>query len=590
VIPTLVLALVALDAGIGVPPWPLSPDGDAVAVFDDVPLQAEGATVERAVGRVWIVRPEPGRGVVLLKAGGQSTSVPVAAAPGRIRVTFEPAAPVKGRDRSVRILLEVLDRAGAALALAQPPSVSASTGRLGPVAPAGAAGRYEATWQPADSPQPEVLGVVAIAPRCPLCATPLADGVARLPVAAAIELPGKSDPGVLTRVEIAGRTWGPVRADAEGRFSLPVVVPPGARWGLATSQSAVGNERRTKLDLGLSDEPGLHCASWPALLPADGRSEAGIRCVGWSADGGEAALGGLRAAAGRGAISSPSLDGGGWRARYRAPRGGAGVDRVTVEAKGSSRAKAEATVTLAPGPPASIEWRAEGEPAVPGERIRVSAIALDAWGDRLGDATSPDAVIEAGSLRIQPALGDGAQRLRLRYASPPGGPAASLGLTRDGDAWLASARDAAARPVAGVRLRFGSGLEAVSDSGGAARAPAKGAMETVEGPDGLRAVAWGSAPASAPPLEVGREVRIALRPPGSVDVDAVVEGGWLRWRVRAPDGSALAGRDVRIVSEKVVLGPVERLEDGGRCAIRSGKGTVAVVDEESGATALVELR
>lgn len=589
-IPTLVLALVALDAGIGVPPWPLSPDGDTVAVFDDAPLEAEGAAVERATGRVWVVRPDAGRGVVLLKAGGRSASVPVAAPPGRIRVTFDPAAPVKGRDRSVRVLLEALDRAGAPLVLPRPPAVSASTGRLGPVASAGAAGRYEATWQPSDSPQPEVLGLVAIASRCPLCPTPLADGVARLPVAAAIELPGKSDPGVLTRVEIGGRTWGPVRADGAGRFSLPVVVPPGARWGLATSQSAIGNERRTKLDLGLSDEPGLHCAVWPALLPADGRSEAGIHCVGWSAEGGELALGGLRATAGRGAISTPTVEGVDWRARYRAPRGGAGADRVTVEGKGGPRVRAELTVTVAPGSPASIEWRTEGEPAPPGERLRVSAIALDAWGDRLGDATSPDAAIDAGFLRLRPTLGDGVQRVTLRFASPPGEAAAILALTRDGDAWLASARDAAARPVSGVRLRFGSGVEAVTDARGAARAPAKGATETVEGPDGLRALAWAAAPAPAPPLEVGREVRIALRPAGSVDVDAAVEGGWVRWRVRASDGSVLPDRVVKVVSETAELGPQEKVEGGGRCAVRNGKGTVGVVDLESGATALVEIR
>jgi hypothetical protein len=35
---------------------------------------------------------------------------------------------------------------------------------------------------------------------------------------------------------------------------------------------------------------------------------------------------------------------------------------------------------------------------------------------------------------------------------------------------------------------------------------------------------------------------------------------------------------------------VEPEERGGRCAIRGGAGTVAVTDDESGATALVEVR
>ena len=470
------------------------------------------------------------------------------------------------------------------------PVVVASTGRLGPLSPAGAPGRYEATWEPSDSPQPEVLGIVALAPRCPLCATPLASGVARFPVAAAIDLPGRADPGVETRVEIAGRVWGPVRADDEGRFRVPAVVPPGARWGLATSHNSLGNERRTKLDLHLSETPGFQCALWPERVPADGRTEAGLVCVAWTAAGGSVEPRPLGATAGRGVISGVRIDGEAWHARYRPPAGGAGTDGISLSWAQVPAVKAELPVGLATGAPASIEWAPEGEPAVPGASIRVTARALDVNGDPVGDAGAADRSLVGGLLKTRRELGDGLQRLTLTYELPPGGAPASLSLHRVGDDWVAVARDVAARPVAGVAVRFGGGRGAVTDARGEARSAAKGPVETVEGPAGLRAIGWEAARLQGPALSVTRDVRLALRPPGSVDVAARLDGGWLRWQVRSPDGASLAGRAVTAESDAVQLGPLEVDGDGGRCAVRGGKGTVAVTDVESGAAAILEVR
>jgi hypothetical protein len=527
-----------------------------------------------------------------LAAGDVSATAPVEPPAGTIHFTFDPAAPVKGRDAKVRVRLEARDRAGAALAPAAPPRLVASTGKLGPVTPGQGPGRFEADWQPSDSPQPEVLGLVAILPRCPLCATPLAIGAARLPVAAAIDLPGKTDPGVVTRVEIAGRVWGPVRADADGRFALPVIVPPGTRWGLATSESAVGNARRTKLDLRLPDAPGLRCAAWPERLPADGSSEAGLFCVGWNASGRAAELRKLRATARRGSVSSPEPgDDGTWRARYRSPSGGAGMDAITFAWEhGGATARDEVAVGLAAGAPASIAWRVDGEPAVPGAQVRVEARVVDSRGDAVGEALVDGRPIEGGTLRVRPELGDGVQRVKLEWTAAPGDAPATLSLGQLAGSWVAVVRDVDQRPVADVPLRFGSGARAVTDARGEARGEAKGATETVEGPAGLRAAGRAGTPPTVTPIAIAGEGRIALRPPGSVDVDAVQEGGWIRWKVRSPDGAALADRAVKVTSATVELGPVEKEPGGGRCALRGGRGLVALEDVESGATALLEVR
>lgn len=529
-------------------------------------------------------------GLALSASGSPPPPAPGAPPEGILRISFEPAEPVKGRDRAVLIRVEAVEGAGEALSAPEPPVIFASTGTLGPVVSAGSPGRFEATWTPSDSPQPEVLGLVAIAPRCPLCAVPLAAGAARLPIASSIDLPGKTDPGVLTRVEIAGRAFGPVRADAEGRFSLPVVVPPGARWGFATSQSALGNEKRTRLDLHVSEEPGLHCAAWPGRLPADGRSEAGLHCVGWSASGAVADPVGVVAAAGRGAVFGATSAEGRWRAGYRAPKGGAGEDRLAFSWRGAAKASAELRVGLAPGAPATIEWRLEGEPVVPGGEVGIQARTLDGNGDPLGIPLADGRPIVGGRLRVRAELGDGVQRVKLSWSEPPGGAPAFLSLGEEGGAWLAVLRDVELRPVAGAGLRFGSGAHAVTDARGEARIPRKTETERVEGPAGLRAEGRAGSPPFSPPIYVERELRIALRPPGTIDVDAALDGGWIRWTVRGEDGAPLADRAVRVAGEGVALGPPERRDGGGRCAVRGGKGTVAVVDVESGATALVEVR
>jgi hypothetical protein len=427
-------------------------------------------------------------------------------APSTISVSFDPAVPVKGRDPSVRVTFEV------SAALTAPGELRAvvSTGSLGPVARAAAPGRFEAIWTPAATAEPEVLGIVAVLPACPRCADAAALGGARLAVASAIQLPGRTDPGVETRVEVAGREWGPVRADAEGRFVIPIVVPPGARWGSARSQSSVGNERRQRIDLHLAEAPGLVCARWPDRVPSDGATEAGLACVAWTSAGGGVAPGSLVGTAAAGAVGAPVAVGELWTARYRPPAGGPESDRVTV-ALGRAGARQELTIQLDPGEPVAIEWVAEGEPFVPGSSVPVVARAVDAWGKAVGEAAAEGGSISGGRLRLRPELGEGVQVIALRFPADASSPAA------------------------------------------------------------LR-----------------REVRVALRPGGSPDLEATLDGGWIHWRIRSPSGEALPGREVVARSDGVRLGASERVGDGGRIRILDGRGTVTVTDSESGASAVIE--
>jgi hypothetical protein len=50
-------------------------------------------------------------------------------------------------------------------------------------------------------------------------------------------------------VRIESQTFGPVRGDAQGNVTIPIVVPPGVRDGLARATDQYGNTRETSVDL-----------------------------------------------------------------------------------------------------------------------------------------------------------------------------------------------------------------------------------------------------------------------------------------------------------------------------------------------------
>lgn len=590
---TLALALTAglAGPGLGIPPWPLSPDGELVAAPPGVALSAAGAAVEPVAPGLWRVVPEPGATSVELRAGDAAASAPVEPPPGRVELAFDPAAAVKGRDASISLVLTVLRRDGVVDGDAPPPQVSCSAGKLGPLEPAGP-GRYRARYELPGTRHPEPVAFLAVAGRCPACATPRALGGAWLPLPTAIELPGRSDPGVATTVEVGGRRWGPVTADAAGRFVVPVVVPPGASRAVAHSVNALGNARRTGLELGLPPVARVACALHPPRLPADGRSTAGVVCT-TAAPGGALVQGGrVELAASRGTVSGVRWEGGLLRATYRAPRGGAGDAELKASwREAGAEGQAAVRFSLAAGAPAAIDWALAGEPLRPGEAAAARAVARDERGDPLGPAAvdpGPGSSMSGGTLVARPSLGDGVQRVALSFRLPAGREAAWLSLRGEEKGWVAEARGADGAPIEGVPLRFGGGAAAVTDASGTARAPAAGPAETVTGPGGLRAAGWGWAPPPAQPIEVAREVEVALRPADSADVTAVVEGGWLRWTVRT-SGGAVAGREVVVRAGEVRLGPPVEDGAGGRCRVLGGRGPVAVVDVETGAAAVVEV-
>lgn len=587
----------ALGAEIRLPPWPLSRDGDLVAVEPaGATLRAEGARLEAAGEGLWRVAPEGEAREVRLAADGATALAPVEPPPGRILLRADPARPVKGRDAAVSLSAEVLDAGGRPDPAALAPVFACSAGVVEGVAPAGP-GRFTASFRPSPAHHPDVAIIIAISPRCPLCATPRAVGGVAIPVSARTRVPGHTEPRVKVTVEVAGRAFGPVEADAEGRFLVPVEVPPGERQGRGISLDSLGNERVEELDLKLPPVRQLGCAAWPRVLPADGRSRAGIWCLATDARGRPAPGPGLAVGARLGRATAPGPAGDGFlhRARYIAPRGGGGsADRLTISSAAAGPASTlELPVALATGPPASMGWQLEREPVVPGTSVPARTWARDEWGDALAAPSGPPGATEGfvagGLFRARATAGDWVQRAELRIELAPSTNAAALWLAREGREWVATARDVDGRPAAGVPLRFGSGEVATTGARGTARIAARGDAQTVSAPGGARAAAWTGHRVRAPPAELSLVAEVPLGPPAPVDVLATVRGGELHWRVVGADGRPLAGRKVWLEADGPRLGPAEPHGEGGRCRVQ-GRGTVAVVDAASGVAAVVEVR
>ncbi|WP_242335348.1 MULTISPECIES: hypothetical protein [Anaeromyxobacter] len=586
------LALALAAGGILLPPWPLSPDGELVAVQGGGELSAEGAAVAPAGEGLWRVTPAADARRVALAAGGARASAEVGPPPGEIAISAEPELPVKGRDATVAIALEVRGPDGAPDVEAPAPVLVASPGHVSAPVPAGP-GRWRATYEPTAGAVPEVAAILALAPRCPLCPTPRAIGGVAIPIAAAVELPGEAEPGTRTTVVVGGRAFGPARADRRGRFRIPLVVPPGVRKARAITLDPAGNRSRTELDLRLRGEARLVCLAFPPALPADGASEASLHCLAANPRAELDPEAPLAAAARAGTVGAVvPWRGALQRARYRAPAGGAGKDDAVV-VRLARVAETAVPVALVAGAPERIDLALAREPVPLGATVPAQATVRDARGDLLGHAVGPPRA-EAGLLVwdrfVAPrASADWKFRAPLRFELPPGREAATLTLRRDGSRWIATARTVDARPAAGVALRFGSGEGAVTDARGEASARARGPTETVTAPGGARAAGWAGAVPVVPTFAVAREVEVALRPASPVNVVAQLEGRTIAWRIEDADGRPLPGRRVVLRARGVTVGPAEPAGDGGRAAIAEGAGTVAVVDTETGVAAVLEV-
>jgi hypothetical protein len=258
---------------------------------------------------------------------GDARAARVRAFPGRL---------VLGVDAQAR--LEIRAQRGARL---RPFASVGAVADLREVAP----GRWTATYTPPPRRAPQVA-IVAFRDE---------DGdeigFTALPLFGRQGVRVETRPSAKVSMHVAGVSFPPVRADAQGRATLPIQVPPGVTTALLVAVDAKGHETRTQVDL--RPPPFGRILLLPprrSSVIADGKQR--LRYVVIAVDPKGALAKGLpiRAAASLGAVGEVrDLGGGAYQFSYRPPvRGRPGRAVLTVALEGDSASRATHGVALAP--------------------------------------------------------------------------------------------------------------------------------------------------------------------------------------------------------------------------------------------------
>jgi hypothetical protein len=612
----------------------VSPDGFDVAVrrLDDAgkTLDAKGVTAEATgaavsagrgdgLARVFTLTPAEGSHKVTLKlaAGAVTTTHVFAVGPPaeRVSLKLEPAAPVKNRDTSAELTIEMRNADGQPDAESAPPVVRANVGTLEHVERVGA-GLYKARYVLPLTRFPEVAVVVAFSAWPHPQSVHGSFGALRVPLAAFVELPGKAEANADLSMVIAGQKFGPVHTERDGRFKIPVVVPPGYGIGMGTAVDRLGNKRTNPIDLALPPTDQLACVVNPTQLPADGQSRARVLCATSDPFGNIATGAKVALSAQRGRLSPPkALDNGVSEFTWVAPAelGGGREDLFASWRQGSVSAKEDLQIALLQGPAAhatlvtpeafvhlggSLAFTAFVKDAL--DRPRAGAhLALVSGGGRLDDINE----VKPGELKWRwhaPIDAQtGAAALAVRAWGPVGSEPARIACWVEAQRLWAAVTDLAGLPVPSQPLKVGPHDLMTDAEGVVSLGPLQDTDISLKHRDwpGLtadvhvrengalvfpRSVRPGSAPASHA-LTLGPSVPVVVR--------VEVKGRVVTWWVETPDGQLVPGRDVEVELSEGKAGPAVQRDGHTQFEVQGIKApaTVSVVDVATQVLAMAEV-
>ncbi|QSQ25232.1 hypothetical protein JY651_10005 [Pyxidicoccus parkwayensis] len=611
----------------------VAPDGFALAVVRKdasgapVPVSvpamvAEGAELrdgpEEPPLRTFVVVPRPGARDVVVRArvdGLEAQARYVVGPPAtEVRLALEPPAPVKGKDKEAVLTVRMQRPDGSVDDSGAPPVVRASIGRVEGLERTGP-GTYRARYVLPDTRYPEVAILVAFSAWPHPQSIQGAYGRVLVPLAASVTLPGTTEPDAQISIDIAGTSFGPVAAGPDGRFRLPIIVPPGHRMGQGRVVDRVGNVRRMPIDLMLPPTDGLACVLQPQRLPADGTSRARLVCATSDPLGKPVEDAHVTAQARHGTLTGPVRGEGGlleWR--YTAPRALAEDERITAAwPQRGAGSREEIALQLVQGPVAEVGMSVAEALVHHGSRTDVRVTVRDAFGrPRPGAVVEPRAPVGSFSPPVEsppgtftstwtpPPTGDAEDvAVGARAWGPAGTEPARITVWKEGGALYAGVSDLAGLPVPSQPLRV-DGQEVRTGEDGTVRLgpPKPGTLQVTHGvwPGLARTVyVLGEGglvfPVDGPlvPPAVSQVVKLAPEVP--VNVRLKVEGSRVTYWVEDARGQVLEGRKVY-----VALSGGERVDEqvhDGRTSftVRApGPVGVSVADVSTGVTALAEVR
>ncbi len=509
-------------------------------------------------------------------------------APTSVTLSLSPEAPVKGRDpvATLEIAIGGVDQPA-------PPVLRANVGTFENVERSGP-GRFRARYLLPTTRFPEVAIIVAFAPWPHPQSVEGAFGVLRVPISSALEVPGRAEPGAEVRLTLGNATFGPVRAQPDGSFRLPVVIAPGIGMAKTITVDRVGNKRTSPLDLMLPPTDQLACVVTPTRLPADGAAKARVLCASSDRFGAPTKGARIQWKGGHGTWSQPRELGDGvqeWT--WTAPRElGNGVERMTATWKqGKVDSSEEIVIGLSQGPVRSLSVKPEDSVAHAGGVWRAVALTRDQLGRPLagvavqGPGSDRAITDEKGEAPLRWELAPeerlGERSLLVRATGPTGKEPAKLQAWRSDGGVTVGVTDLAGLPVPGQKLRAGP-LELLTSAEGTVDFPAEGEAVHSEWP-GLKLSLGADGGVSAQPPGVVAQVPVKIGPQLPMNVKVDRRGDELEWWVETPQGELVDGRKVDI------RGPA-----GVRRVVSRGKsreaftGLMSITDVESRVSAVVE--
>jgi hypothetical protein len=510
--------------------------------------------------------------------------------PARIALQLSPAAPVKGLDTEATLTVRLTGDSRQ-----PPPVLRANVGTLGGLERLGP-GTFRAAYRLPATRYPEVAIIVAFAPWPHPQAVEGALGVLRVPLASAVDVPGRAEPGARVTLALGGKTFGPVEAAADGTFRLPVVVPPGFGVAQTTTVDRARNRKVAALDLRLPPTDQLACVMTPSRLPADGATQARLLCATSDRYGAVARGAKVQWRVGAGALSAPEELGDGiteWR--WTAPRElGSGAARlVATWRQGAVDSREELPVELSQGPVRSLSLVPEEPVAHQGGVALVRALVRDGLGRPLpgvrlegeGLAAVTSDADGGAALRwpVPTTAALGPREVRVRATGPVGRePARLLASAADGGVAVA-VLDLAGLPVPGERLLAGD-REWVTGADGVTVLPlVTGEVRHAEWPGLSLALPVATAPGPGAP-GVDALATLTVVPPVAVNVRLRREGATVRWWLEAPDGRVLDGREVELRTSAGVT----RERSAGVASLAVPDGRLTITDLATRATAVLE--
>ena len=590
---------------------------------EGVAVSARGARLvpgpEQPPLRTFVVLPEPGaREVrVVAEGGGVKAEARYELGPPATQVSLEldPPAPVKGRDKEARLLVRMLRPDGSPEDSGAPPVLRANVGRVEGLVRTGP-GTWQARYVLPETRYPEVAILVALSAWPHPQSIHGAYGKVLAPLSASVEVPGRAEPNSEISVTINGVPFGPAKVAPDGRFRLPVIVPPGQRLGQGRVVDPAGNVSRIVMDLMLPPTDGLACVLNPPRLPADGVSRARVLCATSDAYGRAVLDARVNATARHGTLQGPTrAEGGLLEWIYTAPRSLPAEPEAllaTWPERGAS-SREELPLQLVQGPVARASVALPESTVHLGSATSVTVTTGDAFGrPRSGARVVLEAPVGTFGVPHEEAPGVyrstwtlpsegplGPTGVKARVEGPAGLEPARLRLWAEGGVLYAGVTDLAGLPVPAQPLRMGEETRVTGEGGTVALGPVrKGRVEVVHGQwPGLRrtvdVVAEGGPvfPLEPPLAPAVAEQSVRLAPSLPVNVRLEVEGPRVTYWVEDASGRVLEGRPVHVWLSAGARSDVEVKGGRGSFVVKhEGPVSVSVADVSTGVTALVEVR